>query len=120
MSGEATSEQSSIREGAGYDEVFQLGYEPDEGFSWLSKRETSAHSPDNEVESYDGGEVKEEEREDGEDEGDDGGEDDEDEGGVEGRASKEGNSRSPRDGHTRPFILPKMWTVNADDDNQCF
>ena len=78
----------------------------------MSKRETSAYSPDNEVESYDGGEVKEEEREDGEDEGDDGGEDDEDEGGVEGRASKEGNSRSPRDGHTRPFILPKMWTVN--------
>ena len=73
----------------------------------------SAHSPDNEVESYDGGEVKEEEREDGEDEGDDGGEDDEDEGGVEGRASKEGNSRSPRDGHTRPFILPKMWIVNV-------
>ena len=24
----------------------------------------------------------------------------------------EGSSRSPRDGYTRPFILPKMWTVN--------
>ena len=30
---EATSEQSSVREEAGYNEVFQSGHEPDEGFS---------------------------------------------------------------------------------------
>jgi len=36
MSREATSEQLSVREGAGYDEVFQTGHEPKEGLSWLS------------------------------------------------------------------------------------
>ena len=42
MSIEATSRQSSIREGVGYDEVFPLGYEPEEGFSLSSKREMLA------------------------------------------------------------------------------
>ena len=72
-----------------------------------------AHSPDNEVESY-GGE-DEEEREKGEDKGDEGGEegeDDKDKGEVNGRATKEGSLGSPGDGHTCPFILPKIWTVN--------
>ena len=32
MSKEATSEQSLVREGAGYYKVFQKGYEPKEGF----------------------------------------------------------------------------------------
>ena len=119
MSREATSEQSSVREGVGYDEVFQLSHEPEEGFSWSSEIETSAHSPDNEVESYDEGEGEEEEREEGEDEGDEGGEDKEyrgeddgNEGEVDGSASEGGSLGSPRDGHTHPFILPKMWTVN--------
>ena len=40
MSREAISEQSLVREGAGYDEVFQTGQEPEEGHSWSSKRET--------------------------------------------------------------------------------
>ena len=31
---------------------------------------------------------------------------------VIGGASMEGSSRSPGDGHTRPFILPAIWTVN--------
>ena len=61
------------------------------------------------MESY-GGEG-EEEREEG-DEGGEEGEDDWDEGEVDGRAFEEGSSGSPRDGHIRPFILPKMWTVN--------
>ena len=87
MSGdrEATSEQSSVHEEAGYDEVFQSNHELNEGFSWSSKRETSAHSPDDGVESY-GGEG-EEEREEGKDEGDEGeekGEDDRDEGEIDG------------------------------------
>ena len=70
MSREATIEQSSIREAAGYDQVFQIGHEPEEGISWLLKRETSTLSPDEEVEScvVKGGE--EEEINEGEDEGD--------------------------------------------------
>ena len=71
------------------------------------------------MESYDGREGEEEEGEEGEDEGDEGGEDEEyggeddwDEGKGDGRAFDGGNSRSPKDGHTCPFILPKMWTVN--------
>ena len=119
MSREVTSEQSSFHEGVGYDKVFQSGLELEEGFSWSLEREMSAHSPDDEVESYDGGEGEEEEREDCEDEGDEGEEDekngredDEDKGEGDGRASEGRGSGSPEDGHTRPFILPKMWTVN--------
>ena len=105
------SEQLSVCEGAGYDKVFQSGHKPKEGFSQSSEKETSAYSYslDNGVESY-GGE-SEEEREEG-DEGGEEREDDWDEGEVDGRAFGEGSSRSPRDGHIRPFILPKMWTVN--------
>ena len=73
MSREATSEQSSVREGAGYDEVFGSGHEPDEGFSWSSERETSAQSSDEEVESCGGedevvseGEERDDEDEEGE------------------------------------------------------
>ena len=51
MSREASSEQSSIRKGAGYDEVFGSSHES-ESFSWSSERETSAQSPDEEVGSY--------------------------------------------------------------------
>ena len=40
MSNDATSEQSSICDGASYDEVFGLGHES-EGFSGSSERETS-------------------------------------------------------------------------------
>ena len=46
------------------------------------------------------------------DEGDEGEEGDGDEGDADKRTLEVGSSRSPRDGHTRPFILPKMWTVN--------
>ena len=81
----------------------------------MLKRELSTHSFDDEVESYDGGEVEEEEREECEDKGDEGGEDEEDDGDdgeVDGRASEGGSSGSPRDGQPHPFILFKMWTVN--------
>ena len=80
MSKEATSEQSSVREGAGYDEVFQSGHEPEEGLSWLSERETSAHFAEEEVESCDGEEAEEEEVDKGEDEGNEVGEEGEDDG----------------------------------------
>ena len=115
MSREVTSVQSSVCEGAGYNEVFQSSHELEEGLSWLSERETSAHFPDKEVESCGGEEGEEEEVDEGEDEGDEGeeeGEDDGDEEEVDERTLEGGSLRSPRDGHTRPFILPKMWTVN--------
>ena len=108
-----------VREGAGYDKVFQSGHEPEEGFSWSSERETSTYSSDDKGESYDGEEGKEEEREEGEDEDNEGGEDEEyrgeddgDEGEGDERAPEGGSSGSPKDGHTCPFILPNMWTVN--------
>ena len=47
-----TSEQSSVSDGAGYDEVFLSGHEPKEGFSLLLERELSAQSFDKELESY--------------------------------------------------------------------
>ena len=55
---------------------------------------------------------EEEEIDEGEVEGDDGEEDDRDEGDVDKRTLKARSSRSPRNGHARLFILPKMWTVN--------
>ena len=63
------------------------------------------------MESYDVEEGKEEDVDKGEDEGDEGGEegeDDGDEGEVDERTLEGGSSRSPGDGNTHPFILPKM------------
>ena len=57
--------------------------------------------------SNDRGEGKEEEREEAEDEGED-----EDEGEGDERAFEGGSSKTLGVGHTRPFILPKIWTVN--------
>ena len=68
-----------------------------------------AHSPDEEMESC-VGEGGKEEIDDGEDEG--GEEDDGDKGDVDERNLEVGSLGSPGDGHTRPFILLKMWTVN--------
>ncbi|KAL0000117.1 hypothetical protein SO802_019719 [Lithocarpus litseifolius] len=50
MSGESEA-TSSVRDGAGYDEIFPSIHEPEEGFSWSSERETSAQSPNEKVES---------------------------------------------------------------------
>ena len=44
MSREATSEQSSVHDRVGYDEVFQTGLDPEEGLSLSSKREALTHS----------------------------------------------------------------------------
>ena len=114
MSGdrEAMSKQSSsICKGTGYDEVYPLGHVLEEGLSQSSEREPSANSPNDVEESYDG----EEEGEGGEDEEheeDCEGEDDEDEGESNGRAFVGGSSGSLGDGHTRPFILSMIGTVN--------
>ena len=64
MSGdrEATSEQSSlVLEGVGYVEVYPSGHGLKEGLSQSSKKEPSAHSPNDEEENYDGEEVEERE-----------------------------------------------------------
>ena len=92
-----------------YNEVFQSGHEPEEGLSWSSKWEASAHSPDEDVESYDVGEGEEEEVDKGKDEGDKGGkegEGDEDASNADKKTTKVGSSGSP------PFILPSIWTIN--------
>ena len=75
----------------------------------LSEREMLAHSPDEEMESC-VGEGGEEEIDDGEDEGDE--KDDGDKGDVDKRNLEVGSLGSLGDGHTHPFILLKMWTVN--------
>ena len=104
MSSEATGEKLSVREGAGYNEVFGLGHET-KGSSWSSEREMSAQSPDEKVESY-GGEGEEEivseegeveEREEERDSDRDGDEGD--------KESSEGTLGSP--GGNRPFVLPE-------------
>ena len=78
------------------------------------------------MESCDGEEAKEEEVDKGEDKGNEVGEEGEDDGDgdevkltrepskveVEERTLEGGSSVSSGDGHTRPFILPKMWTAN--------
>ena len=120
MSKEVTSEQSLVCEGVGYDEVFQIGHMPEEGLSWSLERETLGQSPDEEVESCVGEGGEEEEIDEGEDEGDEEeeeegdaeAEDRRDEGGADERTLEAGSLGSLRDGHARPFILPKMWTIN--------
>ena len=80
----------------------------------MSKRETSAHSPDKEVESCVGKGKEEEvvEGDEGEAEVDEEEEDDGDKGDADERTLEVGSSGSPGSGHAHPFILPKMWTVN--------
>ena len=113
MSSDASCEESSVREGAGYDEAFGSGDES-EDFSPWSERGTSARSPDGD-ESYTEGGKDEVEEGRGEDEGDgddinvDGDDSDgDDSDGDEGPS--EGTSEGP--GDNRPFILPEDWAVN--------
>ena len=116
MSSDASCEESSVREGAGYDEAFGSGNELEDS-SIPSERETSAQSPDGD-ESFAEGD-KDEERGDGND-GDemdvDGDNSDRDEMDVDednndgDEGSSEGTSEGP--GDNRPFILPEDWAVN--------
>ena len=121
MSSDAMSEESSVREGAGYDEAFGSGVES-EDFSPSSGRETSAQSLDGEDECYaedleievgkeswiDSGDAPDGEENDGED-APDGDENDGDES-DDGEGSSKGDSAGP--GDNRPFILPAEWAVN--------
>ena len=109
MSSDASCKESSVREGAGYDEAFGSGDES-EDFSLSSERETSAQSPDGDVESYaEGSKEVEDEREDEVEEGEkeSGSDGDDDDGDEE---SCEGTLVDLRD--NRPFILPKDWAIN--------
>ena len=114
MSSDMMSEESSVREGAGYDEAFGSGVKS-EDFSPSSGGEASAQSLDSEDEFYakeseeveievgkkeswvDGGDAPDGEESDG-DESDDG------EGSSEGASAGLGDNR--------PFILPVEWAVN--------
>ena len=122
MSSDASSEELSICEGAGYDETFGSDDESKD-FSPSSKRETSAQSPDGEDESYAEGSEEvgvdkvgkegsgcnddndgDEEDSDGDEEDGDSDEEDDD---------KESWERTSVDfGDNRPFILPEEWAVN--------
>ena len=114
ISSDAMSEESLVREGAGYDEAFDSGDESKD-FSPSSGRETLAQSLDGEDECY-AEESEEVEIEvgkegswvdsgDAHDEEDGDGDEDDD-----GEGSSEGASVGPRD--NRPFILPTDWAVN--------
>ena len=110
MSSDAMSEQSSVREGAGYDKAFGSGVES-EDFSPSSGRETSAQSLDGEDECYAEDLEIEVGKENWIDDGDapDGEENDGDES-DDGEGSSDGDSAGP--GDNRPFILPAEWAVN--------
>ena len=114
MSSDAMSEESSVREGASYDETFGLGDES-EDFSPSLGREMSAQSLDGEDECYaeESEEVGVEVRKegswvDGDDahDGEDGDGDEDD----DGEGSSEGASVGP--GDNRPFILLAECAVN--------
>ena len=108
------SEESSVREGAGYDEAFGSGVES-EDFSPSSGRETTAQSLDGEDKCY-AEESEEVEIEVGKEESwvGDGdapiGEEDDGDKGDDEEGSSEGASAGP--GDNRPFILPVEWAVN--------
>lgn len=99
MPKEELSEQLSVHEGAGYNEVFGSVHEP-EGSSWSSERETSTQPPDEEVESYGEEDEMEGEKERGSDR-------DEGDGDEETFEETSGSS-----GDNHPFILLSIWTVN--------
>ena len=111
MSSDMMNEESSVREGVGYDEAFSLGVESKD-FSPSSGRETSTQSLDGEDECY-AEESEEVEIEVGKEESwVDGGDapDGEEGDGDDGEGSSEGALAGP--GDNRPFILPAEWAVN--------
>ena len=110
MSSDALCEESSVREGAGYNEAFGSG-DKSEDFSPSSERETLAQSPNGDVESYtEGGEEVEDEGEDEVEEGKEESGSDEDD--VDVNEDDDDGGTSKGLGDNRPFILPKDWAVN--------
>ena len=110
MLSDALSEESSVRERAGYDETFGSSDEF-EDFSPSLERKTSAQSPDDKDEGYIEGSEEVGKEGSGGDGGDDGdekdGDGDEEDGDGE---SCEGTLVGP--GDNCPFILPAEWAVN--------
>ena len=111
MSSDALSEESLVREGAGYDETFGSSDES-EDFSPSSERETSAQSLDGEDEGYAEGNEEVGVDEVGKEgsKGDSGDDDDGEDGVDDGEDGVERTSVGPRD--NRPFIIPTEWAVN--------
>lgn len=52
---------SPVHKGSDYDKVYLSGHEPMEDLTWSLKRESSAHSPTEEKEEYEGDEEEKEE-----------------------------------------------------------
>ncbi|KAK9997607.1 hypothetical protein SO802_022293 [Lithocarpus litseifolius] len=101
MPEETSSEQSSVRDGAGYDEVYQPGHESGDDSSLSSEEESLIQSCDEEGGGGDGVIRK-------------GGDNDARESGSDKGSSGDENSESTSggSGDDRPFILPKEWMVN--------
>ena len=107
MSSDASCEESSVREGAGYDEAFGSGHEF-EDFSLSSERGMSARSPNGNESCTSEDEVekgREGEGVEGDIYADGDGSDEDDSDGDEGDGEE-----GP--GDNRPFILPEDWAVN--------
>lgn len=108
---EAMSElSSSIREGAGYGEIYPSGCKPEEDFPRSTKRELSAHclyDDEENNEKEDKGDIEGDEYDEG-DEDEENKEDEED----EGNQSEGVESVGHEDGGAHPFILLLIWTVN--------
>ena len=111
MSSDASCEESSVREGAGYDEAFGSGHES-EDFSLSSGRGTLAQSPDGNESCTGEDEVEDEVGKGREGEGVEGdmctdgeGSDGDDSDGDQGDGEEEPGDNSP-------FILPEDWAVN--------
>ena len=112
MSSDALCEESSVCEGAGYDEAFGSGDES-EDFLTSSERGTLARSPDGNESYTEGG--KDEVEKGREDEGVGGdtnvdGDDSDGDNSDGDKGPSEGVSEGP--GDNRPFILPEDWAVN--------
>jgi len=108
ISSDASCEESSIHEGAGYDEAFRSGDES-EDFSPPSETEMSAQSLDGDESYTEGGKDEvEEERWENESDGDDVDVDRDDGDGDEESSGR--TSKGP--GDNCPFILPEDWAVN--------
>ncbi|KAK9997781.1 hypothetical protein SO802_017384 [Lithocarpus litseifolius] len=101
MPEETSSKQSPVRDGAGYDEVYQPAHESGDDSSLPSEDESLIQSCDEEGEGGDGVIRK-------------GGDNDARESGSDKGSSGDENSESTSggSGDDRPFILPKEWTVN--------
>lgn len=105
----------SFHKGLGYNKVYTSGREPEEGITWSLKREPSVHSPnkgeEEEYEEDEEGEYDEGKERKYEEEGE------EEEGEEEEESDNGSQEKSERlvgrvDGSSsRPFILPKIWTV---------